>query len=75
MGNPAVKNEILRRLDGLSGDQQNRVLDFVEHIGSSGSAGYPLQDLKLFAGMIDRTSAEEMQAAIEEACEQVGANE
>jgi len=75
MGNPAVKDEILRRLDGLSGDQQNRVLDFVEHIGSSGSQGYPLQDLKPFAGMIDKTSAKEMQTAIDEACERVDADE
>ena len=75
MGNPAVRDEILRRLDGLSGDQQSRVLDFVEPVDSLARQGSSLQDLEPFSGIIDEKSWQEMEAAIEEACERVDADE
>ncbi len=75
MGNPALKDEIVRRLDGLSGDQQSRVLEFVERLDSSRRDGVTLDDLQPLVGTIDGKSAEEMAAAIEEACERVDADE
>lgn len=75
MGNPALRDEIVRRLDELSGDQQSRVLEFVDRLESSRWDGVTLDDLQPLVGTTDAKSAEEMTAAIEEACERVDVDE
>ena len=77
-GGMDLKNEILRRVDALPVDLQRRLLNYLDTLdqsfphfpqGEKGSALVP------FAGLLDDTSALEMSAAIDAACEGVDASE
>ena len=75
----SLRNELgtvtRKGVDELSGDQQSRVQEFVERPGSSRRDGIALDDLQPLVGTIGARSAVEMTAAMEEACEQVNADE
>ena len=73
MIDPAVRDELLRHLDGLPADLQRRVLGFARALTASSPRGVAGSDLMRFAGVMDARDATEMRDAIEEGCERVDA--
>lgn len=71
----AIKEQIIRRLDGLSDEGQRRALDFVKSLPARAPEGVPGESLLRFAGALDPEEAREMARAIEEGCERVDAGE
>jgi hypothetical protein len=68
-----VREEIVARVDKLSPDMQNRVLQFVASLAApKGERG---ADLRAFSGTLDPVSAREMIRVIEEECERVDAGD
>ncbi len=72
---PAVKEQILKDLDHLSPEEQKRAAHLVHELISPLPKGTPGKDLLRFSGILDKESADEMMAAVEEAFEQVDPNE
>ncbi len=71
MADVSITDRITEQLEHLPAALQRRVLDFVETLAQSQTEGEPGANLLRFAGSLDRQSAQEMRAAIEEGCEQV----
>lgn len=67
--------EIAQRLENLSPEQQQEVLDFTMELSSELPEGTPIKEFLKFAGTIPLEDLEEMKQAIEEGCEQVHASE
>jgi hypothetical protein len=74
MIDPATKDEMIRRLEGLPPEMQRRVLDFARALALPRPRGIPGPELLRFAGTLTRQDADEMQQAIEPACERVDPN-
>ena len=72
---PAVKEKVLRDLDKLSPDLQERAADFVHSLVSTTPPGTPPSELRRHFGVLDAESADEILAAIEEGCGQVDLDE
>lgn len=75
MALPSIKHEILEELERLPDEDQHRVLDFARTLGRTIPKGTPGRELLRFAGVISDEDAEQMNAAIEEGCEQVDVDE
>ncbi len=75
MAEPAIKERILKDLDQLTPEQQERAADLVHGLVSPLPKGATVDDLLRVAGTLDRQSAQEMMEAIEEGCERVDLDE
>lgn len=73
MGLSPIVCEIIKRIDQLPVGLQQRVLGFVEALAISTPRGIPGTELLQFTKTvaIDSYDADEMQRAIEEACDRV----
>ena len=71
------RDELLKQLEQLSGDQQRRVLDFAHSLTTFTSQPIPIPGKKIirFAGTLTSEEAKVMKEAIDSACEQVNPNE
>ncbi len=67
--------EIAQRLENLSPEQQQEVLDFTMELSGELPEGTPIKEFLKFAGTIPLEDLEEMKQTIEEGCEQVHASE
>jgi hypothetical protein len=70
-----VRQEIAARVQELSPELQEQVLQFVTSLTHTRPKGQPGASLLKFAGSLDPVSADEMMRAIEESCEQVDVGE
>jgi hypothetical protein len=68
---PTVKERILRDLDQLSPELQQRALQLVHNLVDPLPKGASVEDLMSLAGALDDESAREMIEAIEEGCERI----
>ncbi len=67
-----VKDEIISRLDGLSVEELERVLQLVQTISTSHlPPAKPVENLLKYVGSIPPDDLQAMSAAIEEECERV----
>lgn len=71
----AIKEQIIRRLDGLPDEEQRRALDFVRSLSATTPKGVSGRSLLRFAGAFEPEEARSMSEAIEEGCERVDAGE
>jgi len=69
----SLERQILDQVEKLPVDKQREVLDFARKLARP--AGRRIEDLMVFAGSIDPKDLRLMEEAIEQACEQVDANE
>jgi hypothetical protein len=69
------KQEILKEIDRLPPELQQRVLEFVRTLHSSFTEGTPGKELLRFAGILTPEEADLMERAIKEDCEQVDPGE
>jgi len=74
---PTIKEQILRDLDRLPPDLQERALQLVHSLVAPAPLprGASIEDLMSLAGTLDDTSAREMREAIEEHCERIDPSE
>lgn len=70
-----LKREIVERVEKLPPKLQAEVLRFVTSLPMHAPTGESGAGLRQFSGLLDRTSAEEMNRAIEEHCERVDSGE
>ena len=70
-----VKSEIIRRLEALPPETQQRLLDHLERFEHARPPGEAGSALLPFAGVLDDESAREMTLAIEAGCEAVDTRE
>ena len=68
---PTIKEQILRDLDRLSPEQQRKALQLVHNLVTPVMRGASIEDLIPLNGILDKESAQEMRAAIEEHCERI----
>ncbi len=68
---PTIKEQILRDLDRLSPEQQRKALQLVHSLVVPVMRGASIEDLIPLNGILDKESAQEMRAAIEEHCERI----
>jgi hypothetical protein len=71
----AIKDQIVSQLDGLSDDEQARILHLVRSMAGSAPTGAPGKSLLRFAGMFEAEDARRMAEAIEEDCERIEPDE
>ena len=69
-----IRDEIIARVDKLSPEMQEQVLQFVASLAASpnGESG---ATLRRFSGSLDPVSAQEILRAIEDECERVDASQ
>lgn len=67
----AIKEQIIRRLDGLSDEEQRRALDFVRSLSAASPAGASGTSLLRFIGAFEPEDARRIAETIEEGCERV----
>lgn len=70
-----IPAEIAARVDKLSPEMQEQVLQFVSSLGAARSEGENGAALRRFSRSLDSASAREMRQAIEKECERVDAGE
>ena len=70
-----LKDEIIRRVEALSWEQQRQLLAYCDTFGRIPSRGESGKTLLPFSGVLDHTSAAEKREAIESACETGDAHE
>ncbi len=75
MGNPSIKEAILKQVEHLAPDLQRRVLDFARSLALSPPRGTTGKQLLHFAGILTDEEARAMTEAIEEGCERIDGNE
>ena len=75
MTHSLIKQEIVKQLDQLPLELQQRVLDFTQALVLSLPKGVPGKRILRFAGILEPEDAQAMAQAIEAGCEQVDANE
>jgi hypothetical protein len=68
---PTVKERILRDLDQLSPELQQRAVRLVHNLVDPLPRGASVENLMSLAGTLDDESAREMIEAIEEGCERI----
>lgn len=68
---PTIKEQILKDLDRMSPELQQRALRLVHDLVDPHPRGASIEDLMSVAGILDDESAREMIEAIEEGCEQI----
>jgi hypothetical protein len=68
---PTIKEQILKDLDRLSPELQQRALRLVHDLVDPHPRGASIEDLMSVAGILDDESAREMIEAIEEGCERI----
>jgi hypothetical protein len=68
---PNVKEQILKDLDRLSPELQQRALQLIHSLVAPQVKGASVEDLIPLSGTLDRESAREMREAIEEHCERI----
>jgi hypothetical protein len=73
--NVAIKEQILKELDSLPYEFQQKVLDFTQALALSVPKGVPGKQLLHFAGAIPEDDLQIMAAAIETECERIDLNE
>jgi len=73
--NSVIAQQIIKHLDQLPFDLQQRVLDFTQALVVSLPKGVPGKQLVSFAGLIEPDDIRAMSQAIEAECEKVNANE
>lgn len=71
MSTTTIREEIIRRLDTLPPNLQERVLGYVQALTSTEVYSIPGVDLLRFAGTISPEDIDAMDKAIEEGCEKV----
>jgi len=71
---PKLRDELLKQMDALSPEQQERVLSFARTL-SADSDGVPGRSLLGAAGRIGQSDLNLMVAAIEEGCERIDQSE
>jgi hypothetical protein len=74
MANTQIQDELLKRLNQLSEEEQRQVLLFARKLPTSSPQRTGKHFLDL-AGTLDSQSAQEMLQAIEEDCERIDPNE
>jgi hypothetical protein len=67
----ALEEEILERLKALRPEEREQVLEYARSLGDSPRKGVPGTVLRPFFGIWSEEEAEEIQRAINEACERV----
>ena len=72
---PTVKERILRDLDRLSPELQQRAVELVHNLASPLPRGASVEDMIRLGGLLDEESAREMREAIEEHCERIDPSE
>lgn len=75
MINQVFKDELLEKLNMLSTEEQQEVLDFTRSLADKKLVGTPKRELLKFAGLIDKEDLNLMRRVIEEDCERVDPNE
>ncbi|MBT9166242.1 MAG: hypothetical protein DDT25_00925 [Chloroflexi bacterium] len=70
-----IVQQIMKHIDQLPLDLQQRVLDFTQALVPSASQGVPGKQLAHFAGLIELDDIQAMSRAIEAGCERIDANE
>jgi len=68
---PSVKDAVFREMARLDEADRKRVLEYARTLSGRGSRGVPGASLLPLAGSISKTDMAEIEAAIEEGCEQV----
>lgn len=74
MVSPIIEEELYRHLAVLPTTQQRQILDFARILSITQPRGVKGSSLLSFVGTIPAEELAQMQAAIEEDCEQVDAN-
>ncbi len=74
MSNIEIQEELLKRINQLSEEEQRQVLRFANNLPTSSPKKSAAHFLDL-AGTLDSESAQEMLQAIEEDCERIDADE
>ena len=67
----SVSDELIETLKRLGDREQRRVLDYARSISEQPPRGTRAEDLKAYLGSWTEADASKIEAAIEEACEQV----
>ncbi len=67
----SIRDELLTLMNGLSLEEQQRVLEFTRSLSSDLPKGMSGTEFKRFAGLISPEDAAEMLKAIEEDCETI----
>lgn len=73
MEDSTISQQIQACVDGLPGEERLRVLEYARSLASP--KAITGRDFLQFVGLFDREDLAEMEAAIEEGCEQVDDNE
>ena len=68
---PALEEEIQERLKMLRPEQREQVLEYARSLSEVPRKRVPGKDLRPFFGIWSKEEAEEIQRAIDEACERV----
>ena len=71
----AIKEQIVKQLDGMSDDEQRRILELVRSLAAATPAGVPGRSLLRFAGVFEAEDPRRMAEAIEEGCKRVDPDE
>lgn len=71
----ALKDQIINQLDGLSEDEQRRILEFVRSVAAPTPEGVSGRSLLHFTGLFEVEDAHRMAEAVEEGCERVDPDE
>jgi hypothetical protein len=74
MADNRVKDALLKELDEMSVELQQKVLSFATSLNRPLPNGTPIAKLLRFAGTISREDGETMMKVIDEGCEQVDVN-
>lgn len=74
MADNRIKDELLKALDDMPVELQQKLLSFAASLNRPLSNGTPIAKLLRFAGTISREDGEAMMKAIDEGCEQVDIN-
>jgi hypothetical protein len=72
---PTIKEQILKDLDRLSPELQQRALELVHNLVDPLPKGASVEDMIGLGGLFDEESAREIREAIEEHCERIDLNE
>jgi len=72
---PTVKEQILKDLDCLSPELQQRARELVHNLVDPLPRGASVADMIALGGLFDEESAREIREAIEEHCERIDPNE
>ncbi|MBI2322965.1 MAG: hypothetical protein HYU88_12960 [Chloroflexi bacterium] len=71
MNDAVISRAIIRQLDKLSLEGQQKVLDFTKALAPSLHKGRPEKDLLRFAGVMDPDDAQAILQAVEASCKSV----